>query len=287
MKFGLLLDARDPEAMLALARTAESAGFDSVWLAEERSSDDGACPAPQVAAAATAAATGVIRIGVIAQLGLSHPLYTAEDIAVLDNISNGRTLIMATKPSPQEAAARGLAPESIGERFREALEICLAAWSPVPFRHEGRHFRVPANLAENVHAAAFTHISVTPKPAQPRLPLWVTAGDEGDVRHAAQLGLPIAGGDEPIGQLQTRFDLYRSLTAASAGQPLAVTRRLEAVDDSLHEEIEGCRNRLGAQYLIIRPGGAADAETVERFGKEVIPVFRMFGYPPELRSASS
>jgi len=107
VKFGLLLDTLDPGEMLTLARLAEEAGFDSVWLAEGHFSSDGVCPAPQVAAAAVAATTEAIRIGLVASLGLYHPMYTAEDVAVLDNISNGRTLLLAAKPRAEEAAACG------------------------------------------------------------------------------------------------------------------------------------------------------------------------------------
>ncbi len=291
MKFGLLLDTLDLREMLTLARLAEDFGFDSVWLSEGHFSSDGVCPAPQVAAAAVATGTQAIRIGVVASLGLYHPMYTAEDVAILDNISNGRTLLLAAKPRAEEAAACGIPSPDIEERFREALEICLAAWSPLPFRHEGQHFQVPANLPENVHAAAFTQVSVTPKPAQPRLPVWVVVRDEDAVRLAARLGLPIAGeAESPVGELQSRFEMYRSLAGEAPGQPLALMREVDGSDiRRCSEEIEWYRDELGVSYLICRLAGdrAARGEAVERLGREVIPQFHMFGYPQELRSVSS
>ncbi len=291
MKFGLLLDTLDLREMLTLARLAEDCGFDSVWLAEGHFSSDGVCPAPQVVAAAVATGTQAIRIGVVASLGLYHPVYTAEDVAVLDNISNGRTLLLAAKPRAEEAAACGTPSPDIEERFREALEICLATWSPLPFRHEGQHFQVPANLPENVHAAAFTQVSVTPKPAQPRLPVWVVVRDEDAVRLAARLGLPIAGDAESaVGELRSRFEMYRSLAGEAPGQPLALMREVDGSDiRRCSEEIEWYRDELGVSYLICRLAGdrAARGEAVERLGREVIPQFHMFGYPQELRSVSS
>ncbi len=291
MKFGLLLDTLDPGEMLTLARLAEEAGFDSVWLAEGHFSSDGVCPAPQVAAAAVAATTEAIRIGLVASLGLYHPMYTAEDVAVLDNISNGRTLLLAAKPRAEEAAACGTPSANIEERFREALEICLAAWSPLPFRHEGQHFRVPACLPENVHAAAFTQVSVTPKPAQPRLPVWVAARDEDAVRLAARLGLPIAGeAESAVEELRSRFELYRSLAGEAPGRSLALMREVDGSDiRRCSEEIEWYRDELGVSYLICRLAGdrAARGEAVERLGREVMPQFHMSGYPQELRRVSS
>lgn len=291
MKFGLILDARRPGELLALAHLAEEVGFDSVWLVEGAAGQGEGCSAPLVAAAAVAARTQAVRIGVVAVLGLTHPLYTAEDAAVLDNISGGRLILAVAPPEAKAAAGHGVSPRAAAERFGEALAVCLAAWSPLPFRYQGRHFRVPANLPENEHAAPFTRLSVTPKPAQPQLPVWVVARDEGAVREAARLGLPVVGpGDASEGELRERLRLYRSLRGEAAGYgPLALIRRVEPGDvDAWIEAVAGYRDGLGVNYLLCRFEGEGEAlaEAVELFGKAVVPEFRMFGFPAEMRSRS-
>lgn len=290
MKFGLILETSESARLGAQARLAEELGFDSVWVLERRSPGPGACPAPLVTAAALAVHTRAVRIGALVILGLSHPLYTAEDAAVLDNISGGRLLLAAAPPSAEEASAWGLSPEGLAQRFGEALEVCLGAWSPLPLHYEGQHFRVPANLPENIYAASFTSVSVTPKPAQVELPLWVVAGDEEAVRQAARLDLPIVGPAEASpAELEARFRLHRSLTPLRPSRPAALIRDIDVrnVDDCI-QEIERYRDALGVNYLVCRLAGEGEAweEAVELFGKAVIPEFRMFGFPAEMRSRS-
>lgn len=293
MKFGLLLDPQTgpPQGMwqrlLRQAQAAGDWGFDSVWIEEEALAPGGQAAAIQ-AAAALAASVPALRIGVILPLGLSHPLYAAEDIAVLDLISSGRTMVVAYLP-----AAAGLPSATLRERFAEALEVCLGAWAPGPFRFEGRHFRVPANLPENGHAAALREISVTPKPAQPQIPLWVLATDLGAAGVASRLRLPLAGPAAASSRsLRTRFQRYWSAVGPrSASSLVLIIRDLSQLGaDGARRELEGHRDAIGAGYVVCRltQPGASDADwlsAVRRFGQGIIPQFRMFAYPPELRDS--
>ncbi len=291
MKFGLLLDplAGAPrgiwDRLLRQAMAARDWGFDSVWVEEDAIGPGGQAAAIQ-AAAAMAASVSAIRIGVILPLGLSHPLYTAEDIAVLDLISGGRAMVLAHPP-----AAAGRASSADRERFAEALEVCLRAWSPEPFRFDGHHFRVPANLPQNGHAASLPKLSVTPKPAQVQVPLWVLATDRAAVEVAARLRLPLAG---PLGAspraLRTKFQRYQQAAGQPApGAPVVIMRDLHSGEaEEAGRELEHYRDVLGANYVVCRltPPGASDEESlraVRHFGQGVIPPFRMYGYPPELR----
>ncbi len=293
MKFGfwpghldLSSDAARPSTagLMELAALAQESGFDSVWLAEEDFSAAGQGAAALVAAAAVAACTSAIRVGVIVPLGLSHPIYSAEDLAVLDNISAGRVIAALRPPSARDAA----------ERFAEALEVCLRAWAPAPFRFQGEHFRIPANLPENDHAAAITHLSVTPKPAQPALPAWVLADDEAAVRTAARFGLPIVvPADDSLEQARAKLELHRSLLGHEPiGAPAALIRDIDVADiDAVIAETGRWRDELGVSYLLCRlgPRGTAHedvARAIRLLGHCLIPEFRMFGYPPELRSVS-
>ncbi len=148
---------------------------------------------------------------------------------------------------------------------------------------------MPANLPENVHASGFTHLSVTPKPAQVQMPVWVVASDEDAVGGAARLGLPLLGtAADSQETLRSKFDRYRSLAGEAPWRALALVRDVDVTDvDRCIEEIAGYRNELGVSYLICRFDTAEPGErmrAVELFGKTVIPEFRMFGFPAELRS---
>ncbi len=85
MKLGLLLTAGAPQANLALAQRAETAGFNSVWTVDFQSSN------ALVQAAAIAAATGTIEIGTgIANTFTRSPMVLGSGILDIDSLSGGR-----------------------------------------------------------------------------------------------------------------------------------------------------------------------------------------------------
>jgi len=225
------------QEMLAQAPAAEESAFDSVLVMERHFTTEGFCPAPAVAAAALAATTTALRIGVGCHLGLTHPLYVAEDVATLDNISNGRVIFNPGKPLlPQELSGYNLPLAERDSRFWESLEVLLKAWAPQPFHHQGKHYRIPANLPQNVYAEGYTQISVTPKPAQPLVPVWVSASDEDAVRGAAARGLPIVGPPfDTLEQLRAKLDLYREAPGEGGippGQIVAAVREVYVAESS-------------------------------------------------------
>lgn len=77
-------------ASIEQAAWAERHGIDTILLSEHHGSEDGYLPSPIVMAAAVAARTQNIPIHLALLLPMYDPLRLAEDICVLDNISNGR-----------------------------------------------------------------------------------------------------------------------------------------------------------------------------------------------------
>src|SRR5690242_5749667 len=75
---------------LEQGRWLEELSFDEAWLAEHNARVYGITGSLQVTAAALAATTQRIRIGAaVTRLPLHHPLHTAEDLALVDVLSNG------------------------------------------------------------------------------------------------------------------------------------------------------------------------------------------------------
>ncbi len=205
------------EEMLEQAALAEEMGFDSVWLGESHFTREGACSSPETAAAAVAMRTGAVRIGVCSSLNLTNPLYIAEDIAVLDNIANGRVIVAAQSGCGEELSACKIPAGEAQERFAEALQIILNAWAPLSFAHEGKHWRLPAkNLRGNPFAEGITEINVTPKPAQLAIPVWIAASDRAGVERAARLGFPWLGSPfDTLAELKARHQLYIGTLSAT------------------------------------------------------------------------
>jgi alkanesulfonate monooxygenase SsuD/methylene tetrahydromethanopterin reductase-like flavin-dependent oxidoreductase (luciferase family) len=167
MKLGLALGADTIEGLIAQARVAEAVGIEIGWLESENGEDTAL-----LRAAAVAAGTSVIRLAACVPAG-GHPLAIAESAAVADNCSNGRLILVL-----EDAAGDA-------DLLAETVDIVLSAVSPRPFRHEGRRWRIPANLPENDQHEA--RIIVTPQVVQPELPVWLTGESAAEAARARGL----------------------------------------------------------------------------------------------------
>lgn len=119
-------------------------------------------------------ATEFVRVVVAVRLGLAHPVTVAEELAVLDNVNNGRTIVAVDAGELEDDAA-----------FDE-VEVLREALASKPLSHEGVRWKVPARLPANPTAPSA--ISVTPKPPQVEIPFWVAGTDAAEL--CARLGLP-------------------------------------------------------------------------------------------------
>ena len=155
---------------VAMSEWADTKGCPRVVISEHHGSPDGYLPSPFVFAAAVAARTTRIRIMLSALiLTLRDPIATAEDVAVLDVVSNGRVeLTVVPGYVPDEFAMFGIDFEGRGAIFEEKLTTLLAALSGEPFPHRGRQ------------------LTVTPPPVQRPRPLVIVGGSA--PRRAARLG---------------------------------------------------------------------------------------------------
>ncbi|MBW1886566.1 MAG: LLM class flavin-dependent oxidoreductase, partial [Deltaproteobacteria bacterium] len=129
-------------------------------------------PSPLVYAAAIAGRTSQIRIRISALiLPLHDVLRVAEDVAVVDNISNGRIeLVVAGGFLPSEFAMFERSLSERGRRVEEGVALLKQAWTGEPFEYEGRELRV------------------TPRPVQrPHPPILLGGSSESAARRAARI----------------------------------------------------------------------------------------------------
>jgi len=185
MKLGLTLGADTMDGLIAQARVAEAAGIEIGWL-ESANGEDTAL----LRAAAAAAGTGVIRLAASVPTG-GHPLAIAESAAVADNCSNGR-LILVIEDAVGDA-----------DLLAETVDIVLSAVAPRPFRHEGRRWRIPANLPENDQQEE--RIIVTPQVVQPELPVWLAGGSAAESARARGL-THISSSADGVAEAQRAWD---------------------------------------------------------------------------------
>ena len=184
--------------MLTEIETADQMGFDSAWLTEHHFLEDGYCPSILLTAAAIAARTRQIRIGTgVLLIPLHDPIRVAEDAAVVDLISNGRLILgLGLGYRSEEFDGFGRELKERKGRIEESLEIFSKAWTEDAFSMEGKYYKV------NNH-------SITPKPVQQPIPIWIGAFTEPAIKRAARIGAPLyvpAIGVIPI--IKYLFDMH-------------------------------------------------------------------------------
>lgn len=204
MRFGLelrVVDGDDPlPGLTAQAQAAEEYGFDLVWLAEPAPGSTDLA-APLVGASALAGNTELIRVAAEVDAG-PHPIYLAEEAIVAD-LSLGGRCTLVVRSADQDL-------------LTETVEVLLAAVAARPFRHEGKRWRIPANLPENTVNVEHA-VRVTPAPAQLELPIWVSGTAGSTV--AARYCLPYVDADAA-----TAADTWRR-TSTPLGVAAARLRR--------------------------------------------------------------
>ena len=207
----------------------DQTGYDAVWLAEHHFSSYSVCPSVHMMGMHVAGITKNIRIGTAVTLAaFYHPLRIAEEVALLDMFSGGRVNWGAGRGfDPVEMAVFGVQPEESTERFREAVEIVLQAWSSDRLTFKGKFH-------------TYEEVEVLPKPTQqPHPPAWVAASSEGAVEWAAGRGLSILMDPHSAhGEIARKRSLFQS-GLEKAGHSIEgrdlPTARLMAIADTDEE----------------------------------------------------
>jgi alkanesulfonate monooxygenase SsuD/methylene tetrahydromethanopterin reductase-like flavin-dependent oxidoreductase (luciferase family) len=198
------------ERLCAQAEAAESMGFDSFWLPESHFGERRAIPSPLVLLAAVAARTQRILLGTTSYLlPVRPPLLAAEEVAVLDQLCEGR-LILGLGRGIGSAMFRafGVNPADKRKLFSANLELMRRAWRGEPIAEDG----------------GGEPIILAPLPVQrPSPPIWVAAFGPLALKQVAELGLPyLASPIETLDALQDNYRLYRR-HLADAGLPAVDT----------------------------------------------------------------
>lgn len=162
-----------PQA-LAEATLAEELGFDSVWMEEHHSISRHYWPSPILVLGAIAARTSTIRLGTdVIVLPFYHPVRLAEDIAVLESLSNDRfTLGLAIGYRPPEFDLYDAPLEKRGARLEEMIPILRALWRGERVDHDGHQLRV--------------HGTIEPQPAK-EPSIWIGGWGPKTIERAARL----------------------------------------------------------------------------------------------------
>ena len=161
---------------------AEEWGLDAMWLAElhfapERS----VLSSPMILASAIATRTKRMKIGTAVQvLPLCHPLRLAEEVATVDQLSEGRLIFGAGRSGfAHTYRTYGVEYAESRERFAETLHILKRAFTEERFSHQGKYY-------------AYENVRLSPKPySQPWPEIRIAAASPDTYTEVAALGHPI------------------------------------------------------------------------------------------------
>lgn len=290
LRFGVAFDFRNPPdsgrtlpavyaECLDQIRAVDALGYDSVWITEHHFVEDGYVPSFVAVAGAVAAATSNVAISSnVLLMPFQHPVRLAEDLAVLDNLSNGRMMLgVGLGYAHHEFRAFGVERRHRVSLTEEGIEILQRAWREERFSFAGKRYR-------------FDDVAVRPRPVQPGgPPLWVAAMSEAGARRAARLGAHLL----PQGRRHVVLEPWREEVLARGGQvgdyrvgilrPFVVTGAAERqrVREAL---LAGERYRMAiyAKWL----GEAGDQEILHGApAADAIPQTLVIGGPEEVGDA--
>ena len=257
--------------ILAQIELGDALGFDTVWLGELHFSRDFSILAsPLMVLAAAAQRTTRIRLGTaVTLLSLHNPIKIAEESATADVLSAGRLeLGVGRGTAPIHYGGYNVPQEESRERFEEALEVILQAWTNKSFSFQGRYYR-----AQN--------LTLVPKPLQqPHPPLRVAANSPETFTIAAPRGLDIFATPliNPPDKLLAGLQVYRDNLPPGARGDVALAFPVHVADsrELARQECEpGMLSFFRSAGERLRPYGTSSIKSYEAFEQVVARMQRM------------
>ena len=159
-------------------------GYDGVGFNEHHCSPYGLMNSPNLLAAAAAQRTKRLKLLIYGNLlPLHQPLRLAEELAMLDCMSNGRLISGFARGIPREYQVHNVPLAQSRARFEEAFDIVRKAWTEEVFSYQGEFW-------------SYKDVAIWPRPLQrPHPPIWMPiVGSKESIEFAARHNLPITPG---------------------------------------------------------------------------------------------
>ena len=265
-----LTEIKDPvaqyEAMTAVGRDAEKAGFDSIWVYDHFHT----VPTPEMETtfecwsitAGLARDTQSIKIGqMVTCNGYRNPALLAKIASTIDVMSAGRLLCgLGAGWYEHEWRAYGYGFPDVPERmraFREAVEIVVKMWTEDRPTYAGKFYTIDGPINE-------------PKGIQrPHIPLWLGGGGE-------KVTLKLVA-------------KYAQACNVGGGNPELVRQKLDILRghcDALGSDYQSIAKSTNLNVFMINPGEDPEQATAKARGKASLEEYRkgtMVATPAEVR----
>src|SRR6056300_1467887 len=235
--------------------------WDSIWYTEHHFNHEGmeSCTNPLMMGVDTAARTKQIRIGQACNVITFHnPIRLAEDIALLDQLSNGREAINMNKEADLKDQAKNF------RLFEETLTIMKKAWTEKFFSHKGEFYTYPSPNFFWQHDMSppseefldtetneIKKISVVPKPKQnPHPPIWQVVDGARSIEWAAQNGLNTIMWIPTVKALKKRFEIYQEAKSKAENRNVALGEGVSLVSDMFVAETMKEAEKMAGEHII-------------------------------------
>jgi alkanesulfonate monooxygenase SsuD/methylene tetrahydromethanopterin reductase-like flavin-dependent oxidoreductase (luciferase family) len=192
---------------LAAWEEMDRLGYDGVGFNEHHCSPYGLMNSPNLMAASAAQRTSRLKLLIYGNLlPLHEPLRLAEELAMLDCLSNGRLISGFARGIPREYQVHNIPLGESRARFEEAYDIITRAWTEEVFSYSGRFW-------------SYHDVALWPRPVQrPRPPVWIPiVGSQESIDFAARHDIPITPGLGGAGGLRDDIIRYYARRLAANG----------------------------------------------------------------------
>ncbi|HUZ71389.1 MAG TPA: LLM class flavin-dependent oxidoreductase [Stellaceae bacterium] len=199
--------ARTYAEHLAAWEEIDRLGYDGVGFNEHHCSPYGLMNSPNLMAAAAAQRTKRVKLLIYGNLlPLHEPLRLAEELAMLDCLSNGRLISGFARGIPREYQVHSVNLAESRARFEEAYDIITRAWSEEVFSYTGKFW-------------SYKDVALWPRPVQvPHPPVWIpVTGSKESIEFAAAHDIVITPGLRS-GGLQEDIIAYYAKCLAQHGR---------------------------------------------------------------------
>ncbi len=161
----------------AVAKTMDKFGWDSIWFAEHHFQHEGYEVIPNILMLAVHLSHVTKRLKTGCGFNITpmwHPLRLAEDFATADILTKGRTIFgIGRGYHTREVETFGaplLDQDANRDLFEEQVEIIFKAFSEESFSHEGKYYKLPAQVPYRGYD--LKEISLVPRPLNTPVECW-------------------------------------------------------------------------------------------------------------------
>ena len=247
--------------------------WDSIWFTEHHFNHEGmeSCTNPLMMCADAAARTKNIRLGQACNTITFHnPIRLAEDIATLDQMSEGRVEVGIGRGVYGREAVNMNKDADVKDQaknfrlFSETLEVMKKAWSEEFFSYQGEFYTYPSpnfiwqhdmsppkeNIV-NLKTNELKKISVLPKPYQkPFPPISQVVDGERSIQWAAENGLNTIMWIPTVKALKKRFEIFKEAKSKAENREVSLGEGISLVRDMFVAKTMEEAKEMAGEYIV-------------------------------------